>query len=240
MTQPTVMRSEDVQTVHQARQISRLLAQLHAERGQLTLVADGGRLERVANLLLVDPDRRVLVIDAFHGAEAAVFERAGSILVKAVIDRIQTWFNLPGVVRLHERGDYYYHLPFPDVLYRLQRRGAFRVRPPAGSHSHALIHAPGRGSALRGLIHDISVTGVCFRFPREELEHFAVGLCFDRVQIICDCGLDVSVRVEVVNIREEGGKDILVGMRFVDLAPMAERAIDRAVQSIQREMLVMS
>ncbi|MFZ5465904.1 MAG: flagellar brake protein [Pseudomonadota bacterium] len=229
---------EHIQTLRQPRQIARLLEQLHAERGQLTLVADGGRLERVANLLLVDPDRRVLVIDAFDGAEAAVFERAGDILVKAVIDRIQTWFNLSGVARLHERGDYYYHLPFPDVLYRLQRRGAFRVRPPAGSQSQALMQAPGRGSALRGLIHDISATGVCFRFPREELEHFAAGLCFDRVQIVCDCRLDVNVRVEVVNLREEGEQGILVGMRFVDLPPDAERAIDRAVQSIQREMLV--
>ncbi len=230
---------EHIQTLRQPRQIARLLEQLHAERGQLTLVADGGRLERVANLLLVDPGRRVLVIDAFNGAEAAVFERAGDILVKAVIDRIQTWFKLSGVARLCERGDYYYHLPFPDVLHRLQRRGAFRVRPPAGVQAQALMQAPGRGSALRGLIHDISVSGVCFCFPREDLEHFAVGLCFDRVQIVCDCRLDVNVRVEVVNLREEGEQSILVGMRFVDLPPDAERAIDRAVQSIQREMLVL-
>lgn len=200
--------------------------------------SDGGRLEKVANLLLVDPDRRLLVIDAFNGAEAAVFERAGEILVKTVIDRIQTWFSLSGVTRLHERGDYYYHLPFPDVLYRLQRRGAFRVRPPAGVQSQALMQAPGRGRALRGVIHDISASGVCFRFPREEMANFAVGLCFDHVQIVCDCRLDVSVRVEVVNLREEGEKDILVGMRFIDLSPDAERAIDLAVQSIQREMLV--
>jgi c-di-GMP-binding flagellar brake protein YcgR len=235
----TDMSSEDVQTLRQARQIARLLEQLHAERGQLTLVADGGRLEKVANLLLVDLDRRVLVIDAFDGAEGMVFERAGDILVKAVIDRIQTWFNLPGLTRLHERGDDYYHLPFPDVLHRLQRRGAFRVRPPAGVQAHALMQVPGRGSALRGLIHDISVTGVCFRFPREEMEHFVAGVCFDHVQIVCDCRLDVNVRVEVINLREEGEQSILVGMRFVDLLPDAERAIDRAVQAIQREMLVM-
>jgi len=229
---------EHIQTLRQARQIARLLEQLHAERGQLTLVADGGRLEKVANLLLVDTDRRVLVIDAFEGAEAALFERAGDILVKAVIDGIQTWFNLAGVTRLHERGDYYYHLPFPDVLYRLQRRGAFRVRLPAGVQSQALLQAPAQGRALRGLIHDISVTGVCFRFPRRELGHFAVGLRFDRVQIVCDCELDVSVQVEVVNLREEGEQSILVGMRFIDLSPDAERAIDRAVQAMQREMLV--
>lgn len=119
----TEMNPEDVQTLRQPRQIARLLEQLFAERGQLTLVADDGRLEKVANLLQVDPERRVLVIDAFQGAEAAVFERAGEIVVKAVIERIQTWFNLSGVTRLHDRGDYYYHLPFPDTLYRLQRRG---------------------------------------------------------------------------------------------------------------------
>ncbi|MDM7321797.1 MAG: flagellar brake protein [Gammaproteobacteria bacterium] len=230
---------EHIQTLRQPRQIARLLEQLHAERGQLTLVTDSGRLEKVANLLSVDSGRRIMVIDAFDGAEGAVFERAGGILVKTVIDRIQTWFNLPGVTRLHERGDYYYHLPFPDVLYRLQRRGAFRVRPPAGLHAQALMQTPCRRRTLRGLIHDISVTGVCFRFSREEIGYFAVGVCFDHVQILCDCHLDVHVRVEVVNLREEGEQSILVGMRFVDLPPDAERAIDRVVQSIQREMLVM-
>ncbi|MEW6444646.1 MAG: flagellar regulator YcgR PilZN domain-containing protein [Pseudomonadota bacterium] len=234
------MNSDDIQTVTQPRQIGRMMDQLFSERGQLTLVVGDGALERAANVLEVNVERGFLVVDAFEGRDAEVIERAGEIHVKTVIAGIQTWFFIQGLERLHDRGDHYYHLPLPARLYRLQRRGAFRVRPSAGQSSQAHVQARDGSRTLRGPIHDISVTGVCFRFPREDMSLFSVGTIYENAYITCDCGLNFYVRLEVSNLREDGEKTILVGMRFLDLGVAAERAIDRAVQTMQREMIALA
>ncbi|MEW6765624.1 MAG: flagellar regulator YcgR PilZN domain-containing protein [Pseudomonadota bacterium] len=233
------MNPDDVQTVRQPRQIDRLMEQLFAERGQLTLVVGDGVLQKVANVLEVDTERGVLVIDAFDGKDALLIEDARDLHVKTLINGIQTWFLVPGVERLHDRGDHYYHLPTPSVLYRLQRRGAFRARPAAGSISQAHVPAPDGGGMLRGTVHDISVTGVCFRFPREDQGMFSMGAVHEQAHVSCDCGLNFHVRLEVTNIRTEGEKSILVGMRFLDLSTAAERSVERAVQAMQREMIAL-
>ncbi len=230
---------DDIQALRHPRQIARLMGLLHAERGQLTLVTAAGGLEKTANLLAADAAHGRLVIDAFSGAEAEAFEHARDIRVKTVIEGIQTWFGVPVLARLHDRGDDYYHLPFPDVLYRLQRRGAFRVRLPATAQAHAQVMTVDGSRMLRGAIHDISITGVCFRFSGEDVGAFQVGEVFEHAQVSCDCGMRFDVRAAVSNLRAEGEKAILVGMRFIDLPPATERQLDRAVQAIQRDMMRM-
>ena len=235
------MHSEDdIQVLRHPRQIARLMEQLHAERGQITLVTEGGALEKTANLLVADADKGNLVIDAFSGVEAETFEQASDLHVKTLIEGIQTWFSVPALVRLHDRGDYYYHLPFPVAIYRLQRRGAFRARLPATVQAHAQVRAAEGARTLRGTIHDISTTGVCFRFPRDEIGAFQVGEVFEHARVSCDCGMNFEVRAVVSNLRAEGEKTILVGMRFMDLAPATERKLDLTVQAMQREMMVRS
>lgn len=231
---------DDIQVLRHPRQIARLMERLHAERGQITLVADEGRKEKVANVLEADLEKGALIVDAFEGAEAVVFDRANDVHVKTVIEGIQSWFSVPALARLHDRGDHYYHLPFPEVLYRLQRRAAFRARLPGNISTKAHVQAANGARTLRGTIHDISTTGICFRFPREEAGAFVLGTVFESAYVSCDCGVNFHVQVAVCNVRAEGDKTILVGMRFVDLTPSAERVVDRAVQDLQREMMALT
>jgi|GEM_PF-1819412 len=228
----------DVQVLRHPRQIARLMARLHAARALLTLVADEGRLEKHVRVLEADPGGRTLIVDALDGAGAAVLERARDIHVKVVIDGIQTWFSAPGVKPRKEQGDRYYTLPFPDALYRLQRRGAFRIFLPQHVHAWAQVQVGHEWRTLKCSIHDISTTGICFRFPREFMEAFVVGERIEHAQVNCDCGVEFHSEMEVRSLHfDEDDKTVLVGMRFIDLPPAVERMLDQAVQSLQREMI---
>jgi len=57
--------------------------------------------------------------------------------------------------------------PVPAEVYRLQRRDAFRVRPPAGDNAHC-VQRLGAGRELRHPLIDLSAGGLSIRMSDEE------------------------------------------------------------------------
>lgn len=229
------MHSEDnIQALRRPDSIARLMLRLHETCAPLVLMYDdGGACVRVG-ARGVDAACSQLLIDGLDGEDAASLAGGREIHAQAVIDGIQTWFTLTGLVG--EQGGAGARLDFPDVVYRLQRRAALRVRPPQARAGARIAIA---SCELNGSMQDISSTGVCLRFARAQAAFLAVGSVLECADIRCDCGLDVQVRLEVVNLREADGDAVLVGMRFLDLASATQGAIERAVHAIQREMLAL-
>lgn len=227
------MHSEDnIQALSRPDTITRLMLRLHETCSPLTLMSGEGGSEVHVVTRSVDAGCKQLVIDGLGEEAVALMAHGRELHAKAVIDGILTWFTVPGILRGLDASEC--RLDFPEAVYRLQRRAALRVRPPQ-ARAGARIATASR--ELSGIIQDLSATGIGLRFARTDADLFEVGSVVEHADIRCDCGLDVQVRLEVANLRETGEDIVLVGMRFIDLDPAGQAALERAMRVVQREML---
>lgn len=137
--------------------------------------------------------------------------------------------------------------PLPLVIHRLQRRDAFRVKPPPAAPAELWLQTPGERSGERSVtVTDISATGIAFQWPLlagfaprpgERLDHCRLELSGT---IPIDCTLVVSAVQTDGRVGDKGTAPaddaqscVRVGSRFESLSPSAARAIQVYVNLAQ-------
>lgn len=215
-----------------ARDIGWTLQEIVAARAPVTLYRaadfDGLLVSRLLGLapacvrfdLGDDPVRAATLLDG------------GDLVAVALIDRIKLQFDARGPRLLRENGLTRLCCAFPERIVRIQRREAFRVRPPARHPALCVLRAPD-GTERPCRVHDISADGVALTVPAGEPTP-SPG------EILRHCRLEIGGMPPIpcdLEVRTRGSAArgaIRVGCGFHHPTPEGQRAIQRYVIDVQR------
>jgi len=218
--------------VASAAEIAAILRTLLETRTPLTLTAPGG--EAVTSVLCaMDLARGTLAFELPPGsATARELGAAAGVTVETYLDHIRVQFELdaPAEANALLRGT------LPTLVYRFQRRRAFRVKPHSRTPLAILTPVPVAGTvhAPRTLrLQDISTGGVALLLPAGEALDWAPGLKL-RVRVELDRQTSFEGQAQLANMRvlEDGAQ--LLGLEFTTLAPDAQRALTLYVDQTQK------
>jgi c-di-GMP-binding flagellar brake protein YcgR len=141
-----------------------------------------------------DADRQTLCFSASDGdAQLDALLESGEIVAVAYLDSIKIQFDLDGVVEVHGGQHHALNAQYPKVMYRFQRRSAFRVQPfatkaPVARFPHPAM--PEMQLALRVL--DVSLSGVALFLP-DDVPMVAAGVKIGQ----CHLDLDDETQLHV-------------------------------------------
>ena len=122
--------------------------------------------------------------------------------------------------------------PWPGLLYRFQRRSAFRVRPTSRSPQVRLVH-PEQAIELRLRILDLSMGGLALLMPLD-VRPWPTGTIVTAVQVELDrdTRFQASLRVQHVHVPNESGTP--VGLAFAQLERPAARELQLYIDQAQK------
>lgn len=237
VSRPWTLPDTDPQTAHrfgivEAREIRWTLQEIVSAGAPVTLYrADDFDSFLVSRLL--GHDRRSVRFDFVGDRGPNVpFPSDGDLVAVAVIDRIKVQFDVRDPQPLQPDGFPELHCALPERIVRIQRREAFRVRPPERHAVHCVLRGP-EGGEHRYRVHDISVDGVALTVPAgqpapvpgEIRRHCRLEIA-DLPPIPCD--LEVRTRGSA------GRGTVRVGCGFHRPVPESQRTIQRYVIDVQR------
>lgn len=121
----------------------------------------------------------------------------------------------------------------PDHGWRIQRRDAFRVTPPAGDGATVVIRLPQQKEG-RGALHDISAGGLCFYWPTSQgaLE-VGQALPFSRIERERAAALPCELKVIRVSPSSREG-ELLASCRFEGMPESVARRVQVYVMDVER------
>ncbi len=215
-----------------------LLRRLQDERVLLHLhTADGAHL--TTTLRGVDTAREVISFDADTDAGDTDLARlldAQEISAVGFLDSIRLQFDLQGAVLVRGAATAL-NAMLPRVLYRFQRRGAFRVRPiersePTAFLPHPMI--PEMQLALRVL--DVSASG-CALFVPDDVPPLDLGVRVNHVRVELDSSTTVTSglllrHVTAINPQSRGAR---LGCEWIGLNGPAARSLQQFIDQTQKK-----
>lgn len=125
--------------------------------------------------------------------------------------------------------------PLPTHGWRVQRRDAYRVNPPAGDQAEVIIRLPDEQEG-HGRLHDISAGGLCYYWP-DSLPLPAVGetLRHCRIERSHAPALPCDLKIIRIAMADAPGHH-LVSSRFQSLPESVSRQIQVYVMDVERRM----
>lgn len=186
-------------------------------------------------LLEIDPKHRYVLLDALMPDEGFKrLDKGMNILVSGRSRGVYTGFSS----QVLAKGMDSFQLNFPEVVYQLQRREHFRVRPD-GTVQVALRRT--NGSFAKGAMLDISTGGVGVMFNRSVVPTWVLGEELSEVRFdLPDHGVILSrgtVRTVMRSRSQSGSKVERIGVEFVDIGGAEMANIQRYVLRRDRESL---
>ena len=123
----------------------------------------------------------------------------------------------------------------PDHGWRIQRREAFRVEPPAADSAEVAVRVVGHREA-RGRLHDISAGGLCFQWPAgHDLPQVGQPLLHCRIERFRASPLPCDLKVIRI-APSERGDGMLVSCRFQSLPESVGRQVQVYVMDVERRV----
>lgn len=161
--------------------------------------------------------------------------RAGNrFAINSDYDGVRINFRLTGRLMYQpQKGQY--RAEFPDSVYYLQRRGAYRAIIPSAHQIYLYLQMSDEEGDLTGQLLDISSTGFKAIIKAnakkriEEQRHFSVArLRFNRKH-----DLDCSIKAQHTTLDPKG--NTVVGFAFKSISGAAERYLNRLITELQWE-----
>ncbi|MGC9457575.1 MAG: flagellar brake protein, partial [Halothiobacillaceae bacterium] len=236
---------ENITTVKSRRIISKIMSRHFDARGKFRLLAKDeadDEYQGETRFVKHDADDGLIMVEALPAVTGRHLEMADKIEVRGVLDSLLTWFHTDKLKTVHEGNDRYYVIPYPDELYRLQRRNAFRIPLPRSMASQVEARIGEESTPvqrdIRTRIFDLSATGAAILVSQDDAEWLDVGTRLSGARLYVEGLLDIVVTMEVRNHRP-GMKDdeVLIGVHFESLGATEAHALQRAVMEIQRTTL---
>lgn len=221
-------------------EIQALLKQLLDARSMVTLSGPNG--ESYTTLMWTAEDNRHgLCFSAEDGdARLDALLESGEIVAVAYLDSIKVQFDLEGVV--HVKGGHHSALnaQYPKVVYRFQRRAAFRVQPlstksPVARFRHPAM--PEMQLALRVL--DVSLSGVALFLP-DNVPMIAAGVKIGqcRLDLDDDTSIDVTLIIHHVTAIHPESKGARLGCELIGM-DWSDRTLQYYINQTQKRRLAM-
>jgi c-di-GMP-binding flagellar brake protein YcgR len=197
-------------TPHAGALVSRLWT-VDAAHGELSLAAE--------------PDNLALQRLALDDEAAAV----------AFLDDVKLQFDLDGLMLVHGRRGTALRARLPRVVYRFQRRDAYRVRTLDRHAPRALLRHPSIPDMRLALrIVDISAGGCALHLPAT-VPALQPGAQLREVRIELDAETQFGATLRLQHASSlHGGQDLRLGCAFEGLDGSAQRALQRFVDRTQQ------
>lgn len=217
-------------------EVARLLGALRDGGVLLKLAAPGGAAFGT-RLRTVDAPRRLLGLAADAGdPRLPPLLAAERVVAACVLDGIQLQFEVNGLLLVHGVAGCTLRCSWPAALWRLQRRGGYRVRSLPSNAPHAVLRHPVLADvrlALRVL--DLSAGGCALLLP-DEVPGIEPGLRIDAVQLQLDAGtrVDVGLLLRRIGGNGPGSRGLRLGCEWARLAAAGERTLQRWIDQTQR------
>jgi c-di-GMP-binding flagellar brake protein YcgR len=215
--------------------IANLLQPLLQKRSILNVSLSGKNEKFSTALLQINSDNSFILLDELvprHGNN--VVTPSTDLFISAQISGIDLNFKSKIIEVGSNKGVALYKVAFPDTLNYHQRRKAFRA-PVGPAHSYAITIKVPTGQHYEGELHDISVTGMCVRFPQKTIlpdKWPKQTTC----EIHLPTGKTLNAQFRVCHIAKDGsGKCIYLGGLFLQLDKSQQRTIEKFVIELQRK-----
>jgi c-di-GMP-binding flagellar brake protein YcgR len=215
-----------------AKEIGWTLKEVLSARAPVTLyrAADFGSF-LVSRLLWHDrTSMRFDFVDEPRRGEALL--AGGHLVAVALIERIKIQFDARAPQAAPRDGRMELLCALPDRIIRIQRREAFRVRPPERHPVICVLREPD-GTEHRYRVHDISADGVALTVPAGQRSP-APGELWRHGRLEIEGLPPIPCDVEVRTRWDAARGAVRVGCGFHRPEPESQRAIQRYVIDVQR------
>ena len=224
------------------REIAAVLKQLCDGNVQLNLNAADGSVVK-ATVWAIDTARGSLAFNVDPGDPAMdALLACDDVVVVGYLDSVKVQFDVHNLVLVHGNRASVLSCPFPRMMYRFQRRNAFRVRPLMRAAPVARLRHPDMPDnefALRVI--DISIGG-CALFLPADVPAMNAGVLLPnvRIELDGDTRLDVNLRLQHVTSLNAEARGVRLGLEFVRPGGDALRALQRFIDLTQKRGKLMA
>lgn len=225
----------DFETASTSTKINALLQSLLQQNSLLNIELEKNTERYTSILLDADEESAMLVFDAFHPTPT---EHAFTPYAVAKVRVQNCGADISFAINIElvhtTDGQVQYRAAYPKSINYLQRRGAFRVPVSAMSPADVYIYLD-KGKTFTGALRDISVSGMCIRFPPKTKlpETWPEEVS---CEIILSSGKKLRTQFKVCHIKQhQPSRNFFLGVAFLHLDKAQERAIEKLVAELQRK-----
>ena len=220
----------------------RLLRQLRDGQTPVTLNGpDGCALQ--TTLWSIDSAQQRISFSTDGGAQPqAQLVQADEAIAVAYLESVKLQFELHGFVVVHGIAGNALQCALPQHIYRLQRRGAYRVRPPDRAVPTARLRHPSIPDMVLTLrLADISIGGCALWLPND-VPPLQAGTQLADVQIALDGETRFvgGLRLQHVSAMGHDEPGLRMGCEWLALPGSAERQLQRWIDRTQQRRRLLS
>lgn len=222
--------------VSSAREIAELLRRLCDGSHPLNLNARDGSVAD-ATVWTIGAERGVLglSVQADDPAVQTMMESQDGVAV-GYLDNVKLQFDLHNLVLVRGERASVLRCNYPREMLRLQRRNAFRVRPPLRGVPVARVrHTDIAEMHLTLRVLDVSISG-CALFLPNDVPPMQVGGVINQVELELDADTRfcVDLRLQHVTSLNGDANGVRIGCEFVRTDVHAMRALQRFIDQTQK------
>lgn len=238
---PTPAHLDDFR-IDAGAEVLALLRQLQREHIRVGLgTPEGASLH--APLIEVDPGLGGLCFQVRgNEPELEALQRSDEVLALAYLDSIRLEFELGPLLLVKGADQVTLRAPLPPLLYRFQRRQAFRVQPLGSNYPRVqLRHPQWPEMPLQLRVLDVSVTGLALLLPPDVPEIVAgQSLAGVQVELERDSHFEATLKLQHVSSGGTHDQGIRLGCAFTALPTGAERALQNFIDLTQKRQRLLA
>lgn len=220
-------------------EIYRALRALQLTRSLVTVKIDNDPQIYSSMILLCDLDNRQFIIDEVRPATGNIkLENGQNFTLMGFYEGIQVLCkdNHVALRNNTQELDNAFSVPFPNYVYRKQRRDSFRTALAASLPTSITLSSKNREKKLSGVITDISVSGIGCEIPGYVRPELNVGEVFEAATISINSEFHLTCELVVRHPYFNKGANLThCGLQFSNIDPVTQKKLDRYTLSLQRQ-----
>jgi len=230
---------QDQYRVQAPGEVLAYLRQLQAQQVPMQLSDPQGHHLR-ATLSVLDPLKALIALEFEPDLQSAQgLVNSDEVQAQAWLDAVQLQFQLADLLIVSDARGKVMRAALPPLLYRFQRREAYRVQPVGRQFPVAQLNAPSppasSDTALRLRVLDISIGGVGLQWPLDQTPP-EPGSEWPEVMLELepDNRFEVRLRLHHVGAPMPGGSGVHLGFSFVGLSVESSRRLQVYIDQTQK------